>query len=160
MAPVEKRQKLVLAIAVLASFVAFLDGSVITVALPAIMRDLGGGISTQQWVVDAYLITLGSLILVAGSLSDVYGRIVVLRTGLIGFGAASLLCAVAPTAEFLIVARGVQGVAGALLVPSSLALILSNFRGPGQAKAIGQWTGFTSAAFVLGPRRWGGAWDR
>lgn len=151
MAPVEKRQKLVLAIAVLASFVAFLDGSVITVALPAIMRELGGGISTQQWVVDAYLITLGSLILVAGSLSDVYGRIVVLRTGLIGFGAASLLCAVAPNAEFLIVARGVQGVAGALLVPSSLAIILSNFRGPAQARAIGQWTGFTSAAFVLGP---------
>ena len=145
------RHKLVLAIAVLGSFVAFLDGSVITVALPAIMRDLGGGISTQQWVVDAYLITLGSLILVAGSLSDVYGRIVVLRTGLIGFGVASLLCAVAPTAEFLIVARGVQGVAGALLVPSSLAIILSNFRGPAQAKAIGQWTGFTSAAFVLGP---------
>lgn len=151
MAPMEKHQKLVLAIAVLASFVAFLDGSVINVALPAIVRDLGGGISTQQWVVDAYLITLGSLILVAGSLSDVYGRIVVLRTGLIGFGAASLLCALAPTAEVLIVARGVQGVAGALLVPSSLAIILSNFRGPAQAKAIGQWTGFTSAAFILGP---------
>ncbi|MHC5795926.1 MFS transporter [Lacisediminihabitans sp. FW035] len=147
----EKHQKLVLAIAVLASFVAFLDGSVINVALPAIMKDLGGGISTQQWVVDAYLITLGSLILVAGSLSDVYGRIVVLRTGLIGFGAASLLCALAPTAEILIISRGVQGIAGALLVPSSLAIILSNFRGPAQAKAIGQWTGFTSAAFILGP---------
>ena len=147
----EKHQKLVLGIAVLASFVAFLDGSVINVALPAITRDLGGGVSTQQWVVDAYLITLGSLILVAGSLSDVYGRIVVLRTGLIGFGAASLLCALAPTAEILIIARGVQGVAGALLVPSSLAIILSNFRGPAQAKAIGQWTGFTSAAFILGP---------
>jgi len=76
---------------------------------------------------------------------------VVLRTGLIGFGAASLLCALAPTAEILIIARGVQGVAGALLVPSSLAIILSNFRGPAQAKAIGQWTGFTSAAFILGP---------
>jgi EmrB/QacA subfamily drug resistance transporter len=147
----EKRQKLVLGIAVLASFVAFLDGSVINVALPAIMRDLGGGVSTQQWVVDAYLITLGSLILVAGSLSDVYGRIVILRIGLIGFGVASLLCALAPTAEILIIARGVQGIAGALLVPSSLAIILSNFRGPAQAKAIGQWTGFTSAAFILGP---------
>lgn len=149
--PLERHQKLVLAIAVLASFVSFLDGSVINVALPAIVRDLGGGISTQQWVVDAYLITLGSLILVAGSLSDVYGRIVVLRVGLIGFGVASLLCAIAPTAEVLIVARGVQGIAGALLVPSSLALILSNFRGVAQAKAIGQWTGFTSAAFILGP---------
>lgn len=151
MTAMEKRQKLVLGIAVLASFVAFLDGSVITVALPAITRDLGGGISAQQWVVDAYLITLGSLILVAGSLSDVYGRIVILRSGLIGFGAASLLCALAPTAEVLIVARGVQGIAGALLVPSSLAIILSHFRGAAQAKAIGQWTGFTSAAFILGP---------
>ncbi|CAN5353753.1 MFS transporter [soil metagenome] len=151
MSAMEKHQKLVLAIAVLASFVAFLDGSVIYVALPAITRDLGGGITTQQWVVDAYLITLGSLILVAGSLSDVYGRIVVLRTGLIGFGAASLLCALAPAAEILIIARGVQGIAGALLVPSSLAIILSNFRGAAQAKAIGQWTGFTSAAFILGP---------
>ena len=151
MAPMEKQQKLVLAIAVLASFVAFLDGSVITVALPAITKDLGGGLSAQQWVVDAYLITLGSLILVAGSLSDVYGRIVILRTGLIGFGAASLFCALAPTAEVLIIARGVQGIAGALLVPSSLAIILSHFRGAAQAKAIGQWTGFTSAAFILGP---------
>jgi EmrB/QacA subfamily drug resistance transporter len=149
--PLARHQKLVLTIAILASFVSFLDGSVINVALPAIMRDLGGGISTQQWVVDAYLITLGSLILVAGSFSDVFGRIVILRVGLVGFGVASLLCAIAPTAEVLIVARGIQGVAGALLVPSSLALILSNFRGAAQAKAIGQWTGFTSASFILGP---------
>ena len=151
MSTVEKRQRLVLAIAVLASFVAFLDGSVINVALPAIMRELGGGLSTQQWVVDAYLITLGALILVAGSLSDVYGRIVILRLGLIGFGVASVLCAIAPNAEVLIVARGVQGIAGALLVPSSLAIILSNFRGAAQARAIGQWTAWTSAAFIAGP---------
>jgi EmrB/QacA subfamily drug resistance transporter len=146
-----KHQRLVLAIAVLASFVAFLDSSVINVALPAIMRELGGGLSTQQWVVDAYLITLGSLILLAGSLSDLFGRIIVLRWGLAGFGVASLLCAIAPTAEVLIVARGLQGVAGALLVPSSLAIILSNFRGPAQAKAIGSWTAWTSAAFIAGP---------
>jgi EmrB/QacA subfamily drug resistance transporter len=151
MAAMQRHQKLVLAIAVLASFVAFLDGSVINVALPAIMRDLGGGLGTQQWVVDAYLITLGSLILLAGSLSDLFGRIVILRTGLIAFGIASLLCAIAPTAEILIVARGLQGVGGALLVPSSLALIISNFHGAEQAKAIGQWTGFTSVAFITGP---------
>ena len=148
---VSRTERLVLAIAVLASFVSFLDGSVINVALPAISRDLGGGLSTQQWVVDAYLITLGSLILVAGSLSDVYGRIVVIRFGLIGFGVTSLMCAGAPTAEFLIVSRGLQGVAGALLVPSSLALILSTFRGAAQGKAIGQWTAWTSAAFLAGP---------
>jgi len=147
----DRRQRLVLAIAVLASFVAFLDGSVINVALPAIGRELGGGLAVQQWIVDAYLITLGSLILVAGSLSDVYGRIVVIRFGLIGFALTSIACALAPTGFFLIVARGLQGVAGALLVPSSLALILSTFRGAAQGTAIGRWTAWTSAAFLLGP---------
>jgi EmrB/QacA subfamily drug resistance transporter len=145
------QQRLVLSIAILASFVAFLDGSVVNVALPAISSELGGGLPTQQWVVDAYLITLGALILVAGSLSDVYGRVLVIRVGLWGFGLTSLLCALAPSAEILIVGRGLQGVAGALLVPSSLALIMSAFRGAQQAKAIGSWTAWTSAAFVAGP---------
>lgn len=144
-------QRLVLAIAVLASFVAFLDGSVITVALPAMAEELGGGLSVQQWIVDAYLITLGSLILLAGSLSDLYGRIVVLRVGLIGFGVTSVLIALAPTAELVIVLRALQGVAGALLVPSSLALILSTFRDAAQSRAIGTWTAWTSAAFLAGP---------
>ncbi|QYH35918.1 MFS transporter [Salinibacterium sp. M195] len=144
-------QRVILTIAILASFVAFLDGSVINVALPAIRDELGGGLSTQQWVVDAYLITLGSLILLAGSLSDVFGRIVILRTGLIAFGIVSLLIAIAPTAELVIVLRGFQGIAGALLVPSSLALIMSTFRGAAQARAVGQWTAWTSAAFIVGP---------
>lgn len=148
---VTRPQRLVLAIAVLASFVAFLDGSVITVALPAMADELGGGLSVQQWIVDAYLITLGSLILLAGSLSDLYGRIVVLRVGLIGFGVTSVLIAVAPTAELVIVLRALQGVAGALLVPSSLALILATFRDAAQARAIGTWTAWTSAAFLAGP---------
>jgi len=148
---VTRDQRLILIIAILGSFVAFLDGSVITVALPAIRDELGGGLSTQQWVVDAYLITLGSLILLAGSLSDVFGRIVILRIGLIAFGIVSLAIAFAPTAELVIVLRGFQGVAGALLVPSSLALIMSTFRGAAQARAIGQWTAWTSAAFIVGP---------
>lgn len=146
-----REQRVVLAIAVLASFVSFLDGTVVTVALPAIAGELGGGLSTQQWVVDAYLVTLGAFILVAGSLSDVLGRIVVLRIGLIGFGVTSLAIAAAPTAEFLIVARALQGIAGALLVPSSLALITSTFRGPSQARAIGIWTGATTVAMIAGP---------
>lgn len=146
-----RQQRLVLVIAILASFVAFLDGSVVNVALPAISDELGGGLSTQQWVVDAYLITLGALILVAGSLSDVFGRIFVIRIGLWGFGLASLACAVAPTVELLVVGRALQGVAGALLVPSSLAMIMSTFRGAPQAKAIGTWTAWTSAAFIAGP---------
>ncbi|MDU0365838.1 MFS transporter [Microbacterium sp. KSW4-17] len=146
-----REQRTVLAVAVLASFVSFLDGTVVNVALPAIAADLGGGLSTQQWVVDAYLVTLGAFILVAGSLSDVLGRVVVLRIGLIGFGVTSLAIAAAPTAEFLIVARALQGVAGALLVPSSLALITSTFRGAAQARAIGIWTGATTVAMLAGP---------
>jgi EmrB/QacA subfamily drug resistance transporter len=144
-------QRLVLAIAVLASFVSFLDGTVVNVALPAIMRELGGGLATQQWVVDAYLVTLGALILVAGSLSDVYGRIRILRIGVIGFGVASIAIAAAPTPELLVVARAVQGIAGALLVPSSLALITANFRDAAQARAIGIWTAMTTGAMVAGP---------
>jgi len=144
-------ERLVLSIAVLASFVTFLDGSVINVALPAIEQELGGGITTQQWVVDAYAITLGTLILLAGSLSDTFGRWVVLKVGLYGFAVTSILIAIAPTAELLIILRGAQGVAGALLVPSSLAIIIATFRGAAQAKAIGTWTGWTSAAFLVGP---------
>ena len=102
-------------------------------------------------MVDAYLITLGALILLAGSLSDLFGRVAVLRIGLIGFGVTSLACGLAPTAELLIAARAAQGVAGALLVPSSLALIMSAHRGPSQARAIGLWTAWTSAAFIVGP---------
>jgi len=140
-----------LAIAILAAFVAFLDGTVINVALPAITAELGGGLPVQQWVVDAYLITLGALILLAGSLSDLLGRVAILRIGLIGFGVTSLACGLAPTAELLIAARAAQGVAGALLVPSSLALIMATHRGPTQAHAIGIWTAWTSAAFIAGP---------
>jgi EmrB/QacA subfamily drug resistance transporter len=142
---------MVLAIAVLASFVAFLDGTVVNVALPAIVDELGGGIATQQWTVDAYLITLGSLILVAGSLSDAFGRIRILHVGLLLFGVASVAIAAAPDPLFLILARGVQGVAGALLVPSSLALITSTFDGKARGRAIGMWTGLTSVASIAGP---------
>lgn len=141
----------VLIVAILASFVAFLDGSIVNVALPAITRELGGGIETQQWVVDAYLLTLGSLILVAGSISDTFGRVGVLRAGLIIFGAASVACAIAPTSLVLIIARAVQGAGAALLVPSSLAIITATFAGAARAKAIGAWTAWTGLAFVLGP---------
>jgi EmrB/QacA subfamily drug resistance transporter len=146
-----KQQRLTLVVSILASLVAFLDGAIVNVALPDIMRDLGGGLAAQQWVVDAYLLTLGAFILIAGSLSDLLGRKRILKLGLLGFGAASLLCALAPSAAFLIVARGLQGVAGALLVPSSLALIISVFSGPAQAKAIGSWTAWTGISFILGP---------
>lgn len=145
------KQKIVLYVAILGSFVAFLDGSVVTVALPQISEHLGGGLIIQQWVNDAYLITLGTLILAAGSLSDIFGRKRILIYGLVGFLVASLLCAVAQSAEWLIIARGLQGMAGALLVPSSLALIIGAFSGKEQGKAIGTWTGWTGVAFIVGP---------
>jgi EmrB/QacA subfamily drug resistance transporter len=146
-----KKQRLVLVISILASFVAFLDGSVVNVALPAIAKDLGGGLVLQEWVVDAYLLTLGSLILIAGSLSDILGRKRILIGGLVGFGVASLLCALAPTSGVLIFARALQGAAGALLVPSSLAIIIATFSGAAQGKAIGQWTAWTGISFIIGP---------
>ncbi len=145
------QQRLILAIAITASFVAFLDSSVVNVALPSIVEQLGGGLTTQQWTVDAYLLTLGSLILVAGSVSDAFGRQRVLRIGLILFGIASVAIAAAPTSGVLIAARLLQGVAGAMLVPSSLALIMSSFDGAERGRAIGTWTGATSGAFVAGP---------
>jgi EmrB/QacA subfamily drug resistance transporter len=146
-----KNQRLVLFISILASFLSFLDGSVVNVALPAIVKELGGGLAVQQWISSAYMITLGSLILVAGSLSDIFGRKRILVWGVVGFGVASVLCAIAPNAMMLILARGLQGVFGALLVPSSLALIISSFSGSAQGKAIGTWTAWTGISFVIGP---------
>lgn len=145
------KQTLILLVAILASFVAFLDGSVVGVALPQISGELGGGLSTQQWVNDAYLITLGSLILAAGSFSDIFGRKKIILYGLVGFLVTSVLCAVAVTSEMLIISRALQGIAGALLVPSSLAFIIGAFSGSAQAKAIGLWTAWTGIAFIVGP---------
>lgn len=140
-----------IAVAVLASFVAFLDGSVVNLALPAIAADLGGGLALQQWVVDGYLLALGALILVAGAVSDQFGRLTVLRTGLGVFAVASALCAIAPSGWLLVAARCLQGVGAAFLVPSSLAMINARFTGAAQARAIGTWTAWTGTAFVVGP---------
>ena len=140
-----------IAVAILASFVAFLDGSVVNLALPAINRDFGGGLALQQWVIDGYLLTLGALILVAGAISDAFGRLVVLRMGLVVFAVSSLLCSVAPSGWVLVAARCLQGVGAAFLVPSSLAMINARFSGGQQARAIGTWTAWTGTAFVIGP---------
>lgn len=151
MASLAPLQRLVISIAVLASFVTFLDGTVVNVALPAISRELGGGITTQQWVVDAYLITLSALILLAGSMSDAYGRVLVMRIGLVAFGVSSVAVAASLDPLSLIVARAAQGAAGALLVPSSLALITATMRADVQSRAIGIWTAFTTGAQLVGP---------
>ncbi|MDT5182342.1 MAG: hypothetical protein QOI29_500, partial [Mycobacterium sp.] len=140
-----------IAVAVLASFVAFLDGSVVNLALPAIGREFGGGLALQQWVVDGYLLTLGALILVAGAISDQFGRLSVLRAGTVVFALSSLLCALAPTGWVLVAARCLQGVGAAFLVPSSLAMINARFSGAAQSRAIGTWTAWTGTAFVIGP---------
>jgi EmrB/QacA subfamily drug resistance transporter len=136
---------------ILGSSMAFIDGSVVNVALPSIQHDLGGGLATQQWVVDAYLLTLGSLILVGGSLGDIFGESRVFAIGVASFAGASLLCAIAPNAPALIVFRGIQGMAGALLTPASLAMITATFTGTARGNAIGQWTSWTGISFILGP---------
>lgn len=144
-------KRLTLVACILGSGIALLDGTVVNVALPTIQRDLGGGLAAQQWVVNAYLLTLGSLILVGGSLGDLFGERRIFALGIGGFGAASLLCALAPSIEALIAARALQGIAGALLTPSALAVIVSTFPASERGPAIGSWTAWGGIATVLGP---------
>ena len=146
-----RQQRLTLVATILGSTVVFLDSTVVNVALPAISDNLDAGLAGQQWVVEAYMLTLVSLLLVGGSLGDQFGRRRMFVFGLIAFGATSLLCAVAPTVEFLIGARALQGVAGALLVPGSLAIVAATFEGAARGKAVGTWTAWTGIATVLGP---------
>jgi EmrB/QacA subfamily drug resistance transporter len=136
---------------ILGSSIAILDSSVVSVALPSIQRSLGGGLAGQQWVSNAYLLTLGSLILLGGSLGDIFGERRVFALGVSGFGAASLLCALAPTIGLLVAFRAIQGVAGALLTPSSLAIIVSTFPERERGPAIGTWTAWGTIAGALGP---------
>lgn len=145
---------------ILASGVVFLDGTVVNVALPAIGRELAIGLSGLQWIVDGYALTLAALLIVGGSLGDHYGRKRMLVLGLIGFGIASVVCGLAPTALTLIVARMIQGVAGALLVPEGLAIISAVFTdGAERGQAIGAWTGWGGIATVIGPFLGGGLVD-
>jgi EmrB/QacA subfamily drug resistance transporter len=146
-----QRQRLTLIAAILGSGVAMLDGTIVNVALPAIERDLGGGLTGQQWVANAYLLVLGSLILIGGSLGDIYGERKIFALGVAAFGAFSVLCAVAPTIEVLIAARALQGAAGALLTPSSLAIIVAAFPLGQRAAAVGIWTAWSGIAAIIGP---------
>lgn len=140
-----------IAAAILGSGVAFLDGSVVNVALPTIGRDLGGGFTVLQWVLDGYLLTLSALLLLGGALGDRYGRRRVFVLGLIMFTAASLACGLAPSGFALILARLAQGVGGALLVPGSLALIDATVQAADRGRAIGTWAGLTGVASAIGP---------
>ena len=140
-----------LAVAVLGSGIAFLDATVVNVALPDIGRDLHASTSTLQWILNGYVLTLASLILLGGSLGDRYGRRRIFVYGVGLFTIASLLCAVAPSANLLVAARLVQGVGGALLTPGSLAMVESGFRRADRARAIGAWSGLGGVAGALGP---------
>ena len=146
-----KAGRWVLLVAVLGTGMAFLDGTVVNVALPSIGRDLGASTSSLQWISDGYLLSLASLILLGGSLGDRYGRRRIFVTGVILFSAASLLCALAPNVEILIAARVVQGAGGALLTPASLAMIEASFRAQDRPRAIGAWSGLTGISSALGP---------
>ncbi len=146
-----RHQRLTLIAAILGSGVASIDATVVNVALPAIERDLGGGLSVQQWISNGYLLTLGSLILIGGSLGDIFGERRIFALGVAGFGVCSVICAAAPTAGVLLGARLLQGVAGALLVPSSLAVIIAAFPQRQRGAAIGAWTAWGSIAQVIGP---------
>jgi EmrB/QacA subfamily drug resistance transporter len=141
----------VIAATALGSGIAFLDGSVVNVALPAISADLGGSISSLQWLLNAYLVTLSALLLLGGSLGDRYGRRTVFVAGLIGFTVASLLCGIAPNAGFLTAARALQGVGGALLVPGSLSIISATFHPDDRGRAVGAWSGLAGVASAIGP---------
>jgi EmrB/QacA subfamily drug resistance transporter len=144
-------KRLTLVACILGSGIAFLDGTVVGVALPTIQRDLGGGLAAQQWVSNAYLLTLGSLILVGGSLGDVLGERRVFALGVGAFGVTSVLCAISPSIEVLVAARALQGVAGALLIPSALAVIVATFPDAERGPAIGTWTAWAGIFTVLGP---------
>src|SRR5437764_5486590 len=145
------RKHLALIAAIMGSFVAGLDATAVNVALPAIRVDLGGGLAGQQWVSNAYLLTLASLILVGGSLGDVFGERRIFSLGVAGFGLVSVLCAVAPSIEFLVACRALQGAFGALLTPSALAVIVAAFPAAERGGAIGSWTAWSAISTVIGP---------
>jgi len=148
-------QRWTLIAAVLASATVFLDATVVNVALPRIGRDLPhslvGVLEGQTYVYTGYLLSLSTLLILAGALTDAYGRRRVFMLGLIGFGVSSALCGLAPNLETLVVLRVIQGIAGAFLVPGSLALITANFSGPAQGRAFGIWSGAAAGTTLLGP---------
>jgi EmrB/QacA subfamily drug resistance transporter len=147
----DTRKRLSLLAAIMGSFVSLLDSTVINVALPAIAAELGGGLAGQQWVVNAYLLVLGSLILVGGRLGDVFGERRIFSLGVAGFGVASLLCALSPSIEVLVGARALQGAFGAMLTPAALAVIVGVFPPSERGAAIGSWTAWTGIAALFGP---------
>jgi len=146
-----RRSRWILVGSILGSGAVFVEGTVTTVALPAIARDFHLGIAGLQWVMNGYLLTLSALILLGGALGDRFSRRRAFGSGLIGFGVASLGCAVAPTIGLLVVCRILQGISGALVVPNSLALLETAFTGEARGAAIGRWAAWSAVSTALGP---------
>lgn len=142
---------IILAATILASSLAFIDGTIVIVALPAIQEGFGAGFDAAQWVVNGYALMLGALVVVTGGLGDRFGRRRMFVAGIIAFTAASVACALAPSIEVLIVARGIQGIGAALLVPQSLAIISASFPREQRGRAIGTWAAASGATTAFGP---------
>jgi EmrB/QacA subfamily drug resistance transporter len=149
--PATKNGPWILAATILGTSMAFIDGTVVNVALPALQSALHATLADVQWVVESYALFLAALLLIGGSLGDLYGRRKVFTSGVVLFSVASAWCGLAPNIRQLIVARGLQGIGGALLVPGSLALISANFSQKERGRAIGTWSGFTSITAAIGP---------
>src|SRR6202789_1947363 len=141
----------ILAATILGSSMAFIDGTVVNVALPALQASLHATVIGVQWVVESYGLFLGALILVGGSLGDLFGRRSMFLLGVAIFAVASVGCGVAPNIPQLIIARSIQGLGAALLVPGSLAIISASFDEKSRGQAIGTWSGFTAITTAVGP---------
>lgn len=147
----EPRGRWVVLVTVLGSGMAFLDATVVNVALPAIGRDLGSDLAGLQWTVNGYTLTLAAFILLGGSVGDRFGRRRVFVVGVVWFAAASMLCGLAPSLPLLVAARALQGIGGALLTPGSLAILQASFREEDRGRAIGYWSGLAGVAGAVGP---------
>jgi EmrB/QacA subfamily drug resistance transporter len=145
------RARWVLLATVLGSGIAFLDATVVNVALPTIGTELDASVAGLQWIVNGYTLTLASLILIGGSLGDRFGRRRIFLVGIVWFAAASLLCGVAPTSQALVAARVLQGIGGALLTPGSLAILQASFAARDRGRAVGAWSGLSGIAAAIGP---------
>ena len=146
-----KQRRLVLAACILASSMAFIDGSALTVALPRLRASVGADLATVQWVINGYMLALASLTLIGGALADAHGKARVLAIGCLLFGAASVACALVPSAPWLIAARVAQGIAAALVTPSSLALIGATYPKDERNAAIGVWAAASALTTAAGP---------
>ena len=147
----KKQGRWILVATILASSMAFIDGTVVNVALPFLQKSLNATVIGVQWVVEGYSLFLSALLLVGGSLGDRYGRRLIFNVGVVVFAVASVVCGLSQNIEQLIISRAIQGIGGALLVPGSLAIISNSFAPDQRGKAIGTWSGFSAITTAIGP---------